>query len=142
MNDTLTTLRNTLKRNGHRMTAARSQILEALARSGGHISADELVAIVHRNAPSVGRMTVYRTLDLLHDLGLIRPIYQGTAAAHYILMDEGHHHHLICSQCDRVFEFDDCVVQEIEQSIRERFNFQIEGHLLEFYGLCYDCHSR
>ncbi|MDX1687845.1 MAG: Fur family transcriptional regulator, partial [Candidatus Promineifilaceae bacterium] len=132
-------LGKTLRQNGHRLTRARRAILEALVASGGHVSADELVDLVREGAPSVGRMTVYRTLDLLQELSLIRPVYQGTGAAHFVLMEDGHHHHLVCTACQQVFEFDDCAAQEIGQMLSNRFNFQIEGHLLEFYGLCPDC---
>jgi len=132
-------LGNALRQNGHRLTGARQAILEALVASGGHVSADELVDLVREAAPGVGRMTVYRTLDLLHELSLIRPVYQGTGAAHYVLMEDGHHHHLVCTACQQVFEFDDCVAQEIGRALSDRFDFQIEGHLLEFYGLCPDC---
>ncbi|HSM58811.1 MAG TPA: Fur family transcriptional regulator [Candidatus Sulfomarinibacteraceae bacterium] len=142
MNNQVDKLSNAIKKNGHRLTQARKAILQALAYSGGHVSADDLVDIVHQDTPGVGRMTVYRTLDLLLELGLIRPIYQGTGAAHYVIMDEGHHHHLICSQCDRVFEFDDCAVQDLMKAIADRFDFEIQGHLLEFYGLCPNCHAR
>jgi len=134
-------LGNALRQNGHRLTRARRAILEALVESGGHVSADELVDLVREAAPGVGRMTVYRTLDLLYELSLIRPVYQGTGAAHYVLMEDGHHHHLVCTGCQRVFEFDDCVAQEIGRSLSNRFNFRIEGHLLEFYGLCPDCRA-
>jgi Fur family ferric uptake transcriptional regulator len=84
-------------------------------------------------------MTVYRTLDLLNELGLIRPVYQGTGAAHYVWMHDGHHHHLVCSGCDQVIEFEDCVIEEVAEQLSRRFNFQIEGHLLELYGVCGDC---
>lgn len=139
MNDKVSQFGNVLQEKGHRLTSARLEIVSALVNNGGHVTADELVEIVRRQTPGIGRMTVYRTLDLLHQLGLIRPVYQGTGAAHYVLMDEGHHHHLLCSQCDRVFEFEECMAQEMTQALSKRFDFQIQGHLLEFYGLCPDC---
>lgn len=132
-------LGNALRQNGYRLTAARRAILQVLVESGGHVSADDLVELVRETESGVGRMTVYRTLDLLHELSLIRPVYQGTGAAHYVLMEDGHHHHLVCTGCQQVFEFDDCVAQEIGRVLSNRFNFQIEGHLLEFYGRCPDC---
>ena len=135
-------LTSVLRENGYRLTASRRAILQALVDSGGHISADELANSVNRTAPQVGRMTVYRTLDLLQQLGLIRAVYQGTGAAHFVLMDEGHHHHLLCSECATIVEFDDCVVQELEAQIQDRFRFEIQGHLVEFYGLCPDCQER
>jgi Fur family transcriptional regulator, ferric uptake regulator len=128
-----------LKEKGHKLTAARRVILETLLASGGHLSADELAERVRQAAPGVGRMTVYRTLDLLNDLGLIRPVYQGTGAAHYVWLHDGHHHHLVCSSCDQVIEFEDCVIEDVTDQLGRRFNFQIEGHLLELYGVCGDC---
>lgn len=132
-------LSKALQASGYRVTRARQAIFRALVESGGHVSADDIVASVHREEPSVGRMTVYRTLDLLRQLGLVQPVYQGTGAAHYVLMDDGHHHHLVCSNCDRVVEFDECMAQEMGKLLGERFEFEIQGHLLEFYGLCAEC---
>jgi Fur family ferric uptake transcriptional regulator len=134
-------LSKALQAGGYRLTRARQAIFQALVDSGGHVSADDIAEVVRREAPNVGRMTVYRTLDLLRQLGLVQPVYQGTGAAHYILMDEGHHHHLVCSQCDRVVEFEECIAQEMSNLLGERFDFQIQGHLLEFYGLCPACQS-
>ena len=139
MDDQLTQLSAALAAQGYRITASRRAILAALVGSGGHISADDLVERVHEEAANVGRMTVYRTLDLLCHLNLIRPVYQGTGAAHFILLHQGHHHHLICGSCDRVIEFDDCMLAEIEEVVGRRFNFEVQGHLLEFYGLCAQC---
>ncbi len=139
--DTLNSLTQALAKNGYRLTEARRAILETLVGCGGHVSADDLATRVHETTPKVGRMTVYRTLELLCELGLIHPIYQGTGAAHYILMDEGSHHHLICNRCGLVIEFDDCTASELGQALSAQFNFQIQSHLLEFHGLCANCQS-
>jgi Fur family transcriptional regulator, ferric uptake regulator len=138
-NEQLTHFVRLLQSQGHRLTPARRTILEALITSGGHLTADDLADLVRQEQPGIGRMTVYRTLDLLNELGLIRPVYQGTGAAHYVLMHDGHHHHLVCSTCDQVIEFEECVLEEIAQQLGGRFNFQVQGHLLEFYGLCEAC---
>ena len=139
MNNHVLALTNALQNSGYRLTATRQAIIETLVAGGGHVTADELAEQVRVNAPQVGRMTVYRTLELLSDLGLIRPIFQGTGAAHYILLDNGRHHHLICTRCHTVFEFDECVGEEIGKTIGSRYDFIIQGHLLEFYGLCAQC---
>lgn len=139
MDEQIERLETTLQEKGYRLTGARRTILEALVESGGHVSADGLAATINRSAAQVGRMTVYRTLDLLQQLGLVRPINPGSGAAQYVLMEEGHHHHLLCSSCAAVIEFDECVVKEVEAAIRDRFHFEIQGHLLEFYGLCPEC---
>ena len=132
-------LERALQARGYRLTPARRAILAALTAAGGHVTADELAAAVHQNAPTVGRMTVYRTLDLLGELGLLRPVYQGTGAAHYVLLLDGHHHHLVCSRCRRVIEFDECALAELAETVGRRYGFAVEGHLLEFYGRCVEC---
>lgn len=128
-----------LRQKGYRLTSSRQKIVQALLNCGGHITADGLLEVVREIDQTVGRMTVYRTLELLSELGLIRPVYQGTGAAHYILLDEGHHHHLICSGCAAVIEFDECDLQDVGELLAERFNFAVEGHLVEFYGRCQNC---
>lgn len=141
MTEPLTELGNALQQEGFRLTQARQHILAALVSSQGHITADDLYEVVHRDQPGIGRMSVYRTLELLSELGLIRAVYQGTGAAHYILLDNGHHHHLVCSNCGTTIEFDDCAVKKVEKSISRNYNFEIQGHLLEFIGRCSDCRA-
>ncbi len=134
-------LTQALKAKGYRMTAARQAILDVFVNCGGHISADGLVEEVRQETPNIGRMTVYRTLDLLCQLGLIRPVYQGTGAAHYVMMIDGHHHHLICSNCGDVLEVDECILEEVDLIVSNRFDFKIQGHLFEFFGLCCKCQN-
>ena len=132
-------LERALAAGGHRLTAARRAILDALIAAPSHLTADELADAVRGVAPRVGRMTVYRTLDLLCQMGLLRPVHQGPGAARYVLMQDGHHHHLVCSACQRVIEFDECVVGDLAEMVSRRYGFTVEGHLLEFYGRCADC---
>ena len=132
-------LSNAITENGYRLTAARKAVIETLVECGGHVSADQLASKVRDVAPQVGRMTVFRTLELLGNLGMIRPIYQGTGAAHYVLMHEGSHHHLICIHCHRIIDFDECGSADLTQKLGQKFDFQVQSHLLEVYGLCKDC---
>jgi Fur family ferric uptake transcriptional regulator len=142
MNDQIDDLMNAVVDHGFRRTAARRAILETLVESGGHITADDLANQVRAVNPTIGRMTVYRTLDLLCELGIIRPIYQGTGAAHYVLLDQGSHHHLVCNRCSMTIEFEHCGSAAISQALSERYNFEIQAHLLEFFGLCEICQSQ
>ena len=139
MNQKTEKILTTIEQNGFRRTYARQEIIAALIESSGHITADDLAEKVRQHAPRIGRMTVYRTLDLLCDLGLVRPIYQGTGAAHYILLANGSHHHLICNRCHEVIEFQECVAAKLIEKIGQQFNFQISSHLLELHGLCGAC---
>jgi Fur family ferric uptake transcriptional regulator len=126
---------------GYRITQPRRVIVKALVASGAHITADDLAELVNESAPDIGRMTVYRTLDLLSELGLVQAIYQGTGAAHYVLMEGGGHHHLICSRCHRVVDFDDCLGDELVQAISKRYGFSAQSHLFEIHGVCSECTS-
>ncbi len=130
-----------LQDNGYRLTAARQVILGVLVRNGGHLTADGLADLVREESPRVGRMTVYRTLDLLCQLSVLRPVYQGSAAAHYVLLHDGHHHHLVCSNCGIVIELEECVLDDVGGVVNERYQFQVMGHLLEFYGFCVSCQA-
>lgn len=130
-----------LEARGHRATATRRAVLEGLIACDGHISADSLVEKLHAAGVSIGRMTVFRTLDLLSETGLVRPIYQGAGAAHYIVLENGHHHHLVCTSCARVVEFDDCVLADAGERLAQRYGFHVQGHLLELFGTCADCRA-
>lgn len=132
-------LANALQTNGYRLTASRQAIIDKLASSGGHMTADDLAQQVRHDNPHVGRMTVYRTLELLSELGVIRPIYQGTGAAHFVLMAQGNHHHFICNRCHEVIEFDECTADTLTQQLAQQIQFQVQGHLLEVHGLCVGC---
>ena len=139
MNKQAKALGQALREGGHRMTSSRRIILEALVESGGHISADELALLVRQRDDAVSRMTIYRTLDLLCDLGHVRPVYQGARAARFILLEDGGHHHFVCSECDRVIEIDDCLIEDLLNRLPGTEHFQVRGHLLELYGLCDGC---
>jgi Fur family ferric uptake transcriptional regulator len=130
-----------VEQNGYRRTDARLAIIAGLVNSAGHITADDLADKVRQQAPHVGRMTVYRTLDLLCELGVVRPIFQGTGAAHYILMADGSHHHLICNRCNDVIEFEECSATPLMEQVAKRFNFHVFSHLLELHGLCENCYE-
>jgi Fur family transcriptional regulator, ferric uptake regulator len=139
MNSVFNVYKIALANNGYRMTQARRVVLEALLSAGGHVSADGLVDLVHGTGIEVGRMTVYRTLDLLTELGLVRPVYQGTGAAHYILLVNGRHHHFVCTRCHAIVEVDTCFMSNLDQEIEGLGDFEIQGHLLEVYGVCPNC---
>ena len=130
----------TVQSAGFKLTPPRQAVLEALENSDGHMTPAEVLARAQAIYPSLGRATVYRTLELLTSLGVVRPIFLGERGV-CLTLAEGGHHHLVCSECGAVIEFDECAVGELEQELAQRLNFQIRGHLLEFYGLCEQCHD-
>ncbi len=132
----------TMKRAGYRLTRARLTVLGILEAEHGHItSADVLKRVEHVN-PMIGRASVFRTLDLFTQLGIIRPTYIDTSATPtYVMMHGGHHHHVICTACKRFFEFEDCGLEALAKNLETMLDIEISGHLLEFYGLCQDCNN-
>ncbi|MGQ9501120.1 MAG: Fur family transcriptional regulator [Anaerolineae bacterium] len=131
-------LAEALKCAGYKMTAPRKAVVQVLEQEGEHLSSGEVLALGRQIYPPLSRATVYRTLDLLTNLGLIRPILLKDTAQRYV-SGEGGHHHLVCSVCGAVFEFDRCDVDQFAAELAARFDFQIRSHLLEFYGVCHDC---
>lgn len=127
-----------LRNAGYKITPPRQAVIEAVLSEGEHLSPNEILRRAQAIYPQTGRATVYRTLELLTSLGIVRPIYVGEHGPTYIRA-EGGHHHLVCSCCGAVFEFDQCVADGMERELEARFGFQIRSHLLEFYGLCAHC---
>ena len=115
-------------------------MLEIIQREGEHLNPNEILARAQAIHPQTGRATVYRTLELLRQLGIVRPIYVGDSGPTYIRA-EGGHHHLVCARCGRVVDFEQCVADSMEHDLETRFGFRILSHLLEFYGLCPNCQA-
>jgi Fur family ferric uptake transcriptional regulator len=125
---------------GHKLTEARLTVLRALEASGGHMTSAEVLDQVSALAPNIGRASVFRALDLFTRLGIIRPTYvDSSATPTYVLLPDGHHHHIICTNCNRVIEFEDCHLTALADELEARLHVRLTGHLLEFYGLCDRC---
>jgi Fe2+ or Zn2+ uptake regulation protein len=129
-----------MRDSGYKLTNARLTVLGVLETSGGHITSTELLDRVNEVDPSIGRASVFRCLDLFTRLSLVRPTYiDSSVTPTYVLMPDGHHHHVICTNCSRVIEFEDCDLSALASELERRLDVQLTGHLLEFYGLCQDC---
>ena len=131
-----------LKRAGYRLTQARLTVLSVLEAEHGHITSADVLEKVERINPAIGRASVFRTLELLTQLGIIRPTYINTSSTPtYVMMQGGHHHHVICTGCKRFFEFDDCGLEALTRNLEQTLDIEISGHLLEFYGVCGNCQT-
>src|SRR5260221_1917872 len=139
MNNTYSRCLDAMRDAGYKLTGPRLTILEVLDESGGHITSAELLSEVERCDPSIGRASVFRTLDLMIKLGIIWTSVQGGSTIHYMLMPGGHHHHIICTGCDKLIEFEDCRLGALIATLEREHNVHVEGHLLELYGLCEEC---
>ncbi len=134
---------------GYRITVAREEILEILSKTSEHLSAEDIFFAVHKKYPSIGLTTVYRTLELLVQMGFVRRFDFGDNRARYELVQgpgaKKHHHHLVCTECGRVIDYTDFIDEELEllnrtqKRLSRKFNFQITEHLIQFYGICEQC---
>jgi len=135
---------------GLRITEPRQAVLDVMQKMSGHHSADEIFFRVHRLYPGIGLATIYRTLDLLTRLGLVKKhdFGQGRARYELITKEAEHHHHLICEGCGKVIDYNDfmneekTLVKKIEEVLSKKHNFKIKSHNLQFYGLCENCQKR
>jgi len=123
---------------GYKITPARKAVLQVIDQGHEHLNPADVLTQAQQFYPAIGRATVYRTLELLTELNLVRPIYGGEHALNFIRA-EGGHHHLVCSDCGVVIEFEECVADELSEQLEARFGFHIQSHLLEFYGQCEAC---
>lgn len=120
-----------------RVTSPRRQVLEALPRLGDTFSAEEMCQAI----PAIGRATVYRTLKLLVETGVVCKVALADGAPRYRLSQAGHHHHLVCMRCGSVQDFDRCAVDDLIQHLERHTDFAVLGHRIEVYGLCGNCQT-
>lgn len=131
-----------LRKNGYRLTPQRHAVLKAIAGSHDHLTPAAIYELVRQEYPTIGLVTVYRVINLLSELKLICRVNLGSDSPSYLMRrPTEHHHHLVCSQCGRAVDFEDCDLKQLEQRLTRETGFNVEGHLLEIYGRCPDCFS-
>ena len=129
-----------LANEGRRMTGPRQAIVRYVAPRMDTFSAQEIVDEIHDRGMTVGRATVFRTLELLTELGLLHRIYNEDGAHLYtVCADQHHHHHLRCVACGAVQALEAPGVEgEIDRLARQA-GFEVMEHVLELVGRCSDC---
>ena len=135
---TISGLSERLKKAGYKLTPARRAVIEVLESNHDHLSHNEILDAGQKQYARLSRATVYRTMETLVNLNLVRSIYLNGPTQRF-MSAAGGHHHLICTNCEAVLEFDHCTVDQLSRELAEQFNFQIRNHLLEFQGLCENC---
>lgn len=141
--DELSKLKENLKIKGYKLTPQRRAIVEILvSNEGKHLTAEEIYDLVKVDCPEIGLATVYRTIVLLEELGIVTKLDLGDNCSRYELIheEENHqHHHLICRNCSRVIEVEGDLLELLEQNIEQKYNFKIQDHSVKFFGLCSNC---
>jgi len=130
-----------LSRRGYRLTPQRTMILSIIEDSDTHINAEEIYAQVVARYPRVNISTVYRTLELLKQLGMIYEIDLGGGRVGYHPEDKGHHHHLICRKCGAVIDINESALFSVKAILLQAFNFNADLKHLAIYGLCEKCNK-
>lgn len=131
----LEAIEGALEARGYRVTPARRAVLQAILSRPEHFTAEELM----RRARA-GRATVFRTVRLLCELGLLCRVLLEDGRLHYRLLGpRRHHHHLVCVECGRVQDLEECAVGGLVRELASATGYEIQGHWLEFYGRCLSC---
>ncbi len=127
-----------LSRKRLRLTSQRQAIIEAVFGTDEHFTADQLLAWSRLRDASVSRATVYRTLPLLTASGLVREMDFGRDQRYYDpnYSDHPNHSHIICVDCDKIFEFESGKIDQIESEISRRMGFELEAQRLQLIGKC------
>jgi Fur family transcriptional regulator, ferric uptake regulator len=133
------TILDQLKSTGLRITRPRREVVREIKSHSGVFSGDGLYEQLQRRGSGVGRATVFRTIDVLVELQILERVHQPDGSHGYVLRSPGHRHHLVCSDCGVVVEFQGCNLNELMDDLAGRTNFSIKGHWLEVFGTCEDC---
>jgi Fur family ferric uptake transcriptional regulator len=131
-----------LAKNHLKRSEQREVILDAFLRSEKHLSVDDLLAIVQKRRPDIGRTTIYRTLKLLHAAGLASALDLDGETRFEPELNREHHDHFICKSCNDIIEFANPEIERLQEEIAESLGFEIEGHRHQIYGLCKRCVAR
>ncbi|MGQ9474246.1 MAG: Fur family transcriptional regulator [Candidatus Caldatribacteriaceae bacterium] len=130
-----------------KITPSREAIVELLQESGKHLSAEEIYIYLKEKQKEVGIATVYRNLELLSQMGIVHRVNFGDGKEHYEIaqIPTLHHHHLVCTSCGKVIDYQDFqqeenfFVERLGRALEKKYEFLVQSHQLYFYGLCKEC---
>jgi Fur family transcriptional regulator, ferric uptake regulator len=135
-------LRKALKAHGLRMTPQRQLILDVLSTMRGHIAVDQVYRQVAARYPDVNITTVYRTLEVLEERGIVRHTHFHDGRSQFERTDEPAHQHLVCRHCGHDQEMDLSVLEPLTQGLLERFGFEADFSHTAIVGYCAACRSQ
>jgi len=127
---------------GYRLTPQRVMILSAIENSDNHISAEEIYAQIVAKFPQVNISTVYRTLELLKQLGLVTETDLGGGRVRYHPADKGHHHHLVCQECGAIIDLDESMISSLKGALLREYQFIADLRHLAIFGRCVNCSKK
>ena len=126
---------------GLKSTRQRDEIASWFFAIRGHLSADQIYREIQQVSPGIGFSTVYRTMKLLCEAGLVSERHFGNAEALYENVS-AHHDHCICTVCGRIIEFENEKIEHLQREVAAEFGFRLDSHKMELYGCCAECSSK
>ena len=134
-----TSIVTTLDRAGYRLTAPRRSMAALIADQAGPFTAAGLVAAARAGRMGVGRATVFRTLEVLEELGAVERLDLPSGEHAYVGCEPAHHHHVVCSRCGRTSEVDDAGLRPLLREVARQTGYRVDEHRLELFGSCPAC---
>jgi Fur family ferric uptake transcriptional regulator len=128
-----------LRRAGYRLTQPRLAVLQVLQENNGYLSPAEICERGRALYPSLGLVTVYRTLETLNELGLARRVHGQGNCHGYARANSARGHYLVCHQCGQITEFPCEGIEGLIKAVQQQSGFAVKEHLLELVGLCPTC---
>ena len=130
-------LLDTLEQKGYRSTEPRRAMAQVIANQDKHFTAEDL----RKQLPSLGRATIFRSLKLLVETGMVCRVLLEDGDLHYQLSHRGHHHHLLCVECGSSQDLLGCDIEDLLQQTSAKHGFELSGHWLEVYGRFNACNN-
>jgi len=135
-------LKEKMKEKGCKLTPQRRSVLDTIIENEGrHLSAEEIYELVKRKCPEIGLATVYRTMQMFEEIGIVykQNFEDGRSRYEICSGDDHQHHHLVCQVCNKVIEVNEDLLEQLEEQISKKYNFTITNHTVKFIGFCNDC---
>lgn len=132
--------RSYLRERELKLTSERQTLLRAILANQEHFEPEDLLVSLRQQGIRVGKATIYRTLPLLVDCGILRRAFLGQNRAYYELcLGVGPHDHMICTQCGRVIEFDSTDILQLRERLASEAGFAVQTHRFQIAGICREC---
>lgn len=123
-----------------KLTKEREAVLREIFLYRGHLEAEDLWHRLRKKKKRASRATIYRTLELLVDSGIVRKVDLGHGHSHYEhVLGHAHHEHMVCLKCGKVIEFSDKKIEDSLKRLCEKSRFEHSSHCFQIFGYCKDC---
>lgn len=127
---------------GYRLTSPRRALAGLIASRSGHFTAEELLADAKRGRRGLGRATIFRSLEVLAELGAVERLDLPSGGHAFVACESAHHHHVVCSSCGRSMEVSDHGLDGMAGAIERETGYRVDTHRLELFGVCPACRGR